>query len=141
MPIVTFHLAEGLYPPEALRELLVRGSQLYARALDSPIERVRAFVRLYPAQLASVAGQPVSERPRKAPYFEFLVPRGGPANQGHELLGGLTDLLAEVLDAPRELILGMAVRVDPEDWGIAGEPASARRAAQIAARARAGIRT
>jgi phenylpyruvate tautomerase PptA (4-oxalocrotonate tautomerase family) len=141
MPIVTFHLVEGLYPPEALRELLVRGSQLYARALDSPTERVLAFVRMYPAQLAAVAGEPVSERSRKAPYFEFLAPRGGPADQRHELLRGLTDLLAELLDAPRELIVGVAVRVDPEDWAIAGEPASARRAAQIAARARAGIQT
>jgi 4-oxalocrotonate tautomerase len=141
MPIVTFHLVEGLYPPEALRELLVRGSQLYARALDSPTERVLAFVRMYPAQLAAVAGEPVSERSRKAPYFEFLAPRGGPADQRQKLLRGLTDLLAEVLDAPRELIVGVAVRVDPEDWAIAGEPASARRAAQLAARARAGIQT
>lgn len=137
MPIVTFHLAGGLYPTEAVQRLLVEASQLYSRVLDSPIERVRAFADLYPAELVAVAGELVGDTPRKAPYFEFLVLAGRPLAQRHELLRGFTDLAAELLGAPRELIRGKAIELDPDNWAIGGEPASLRRAGEIQARAAA----
>lgn len=137
MPIVTFHLAGGLYPTEAVQQLLVEASRLYSQVLDSPIERVRAFADLYPAELVAVAGELVSDTPRKAPYFEFLVLAGRPVAQRHELLRGFTDLAADLLDAPRELIRGKAIELDPDNWAIGGEPASVRRAGEIQARAEA----
>ncbi|HTF48723.1 MAG TPA: tautomerase family protein [Pseudonocardia sp.] len=138
MPIVTFHLVEGRYPPERLDELLERASTLYARVLDSPLERVRAFVAGYPAERVAVAGTRVSRGAQPAPYFEFLVLHGRPVAQRHALLAGFTDLLVELLDAPRALIRGRAVQLEPDDWAIAGEPASATRRAEIQARAGAG---
>jgi len=138
MPIVTFHLVEGTYPEHRLAELLQRSSALYAATLDSPIERVRAFVASYPPERAAVGGTAVSQGARPAPYFEFLVLEGRPVAQRHTLLAGFTDLLVELLDAPRELVRGKVTQLAPTDWGIGGEPASAARRTEIQARASAG---
>ena len=135
MPIVTFHLTDGVNSTEAMQRLLVESSELYARVLDSPMGRVRAFVNLHPAALVAVAGELVSENPRNAPYFEFLMLAGRPLGQRHDLMHGFTDLVVEILGAPRELVRGKAIVLDPDDWAIAGVPASVRRAAEIAARA------
>ncbi|HEY2204726.1 MAG TPA: tautomerase family protein [Pseudonocardia sp.] len=137
MPIVTFHLVQDAYPPDRLGQLLARASTMYSRVLDSPIQRVRAFVAGYRPEHAAVAGQLVGEGARPAPYFEFLVLAGRPAGQRHELLAGFTDLIVEVLDAPRELVRGRAVELDPDNWAIGGTPASVRRATEIDARATA----
>lgn len=137
MPIVTFHLAEGQYPTSAMQQLLVKSCQLYSRVLDSPMERTRAYVSLCPAELMVVGGEPVSAVPSKAPYFEFLMLAGRPLQQRHDLLRGFTDLLVETLEAPRELIRGKAIELAPDNWAIGGEPASARRAGEINARAEA----
>jgi phenylpyruvate tautomerase PptA (4-oxalocrotonate tautomerase family) len=138
VPIVTFHLTDGVNTSEAMQRLLVEASHLYAKALDSPIERVRAFVDLHPAGLVAVAGELVSDTPRNAPYFEFLMLAGRPLEQRHDLMRRFTDLLVDVLGAPRELVRGKAIVLDPDDWAIAGEPASVRRASEIAARAGTG---
>jgi phenylpyruvate tautomerase PptA (4-oxalocrotonate tautomerase family) len=134
MPIVTFHLTDGVNSTEAMQRLLVQSSHLYAKVLDSPVERLRAFVNLYPAELVAVAGELVSESPRNAPYFEFLVLAGRPLQQRHDLMREFTELLVEILGAPRELVRGRAIVLDPDDWAIAGEPAGVRRASEIAAR-------
>jgi len=138
MPIVTFRLTDGVNSTESVQRLLVEASRLYARALDSPLERIRAFADLHPDGLVAVAGELVSQTPRNAPYFEFLVLAGRPVQQRHDLMRGFTDLLVDVLSAPRELVRGRAIVLDPDDWAIAGEPASVRRAGEIAARAGAG---
>lgn len=135
MPIVTFHLAEGACSAAQAQRLLVEASALYAEVLQSPMERVRAFLRTYPREFSAVAGQVVADTGANAPYFEFLVLRGRPVEQRHALLRGFTDLLVDVLDVERELIRGQVIQLDPEDWGIGGEPASTRRQAEIAARA------
>lgn len=138
MPIVTFHLVEGQHSSEQLRALLTRASALYSDVLDSPIDRVRAFVTRYPADHVAVAGELVSDHPRSAPYFEFLVLAGRPVEQRHRLLAGFTDLMVELLGSPRELIRGKVIQLDPADWGIGGEPASVTRRTEIEARATAG---
>lgn len=137
MPIVTFHLAGGQYSTGAMQQLLVESSRLYSRVLGSPMDRVRAFVDLISPELMVVAGELVSDVARKAPYFEFLLLAGRPQQQRHELLRGFTDLLVQTLDAPRELIRGKAIELDPGNWSIGGEPARARRSSEISARAEA----
>lgn len=139
MPIATFHLTEGVNSTEAMQRLLVEASHLYAKVLDSPLERVRAFVDLHPAGLVAVAGELVSDTPRNAPFFEFFVLAGRPLRQRHDLMRGFTDLLVDMLGAPRELVRGRAIVLDPDDWAIAGVPASVRRAEEIAARAGAQV--
>lgn len=134
MPIVTFHLVEGVYPTSLLEELLRRASELYARELDSPIERVRAFAATCPPTHAAVAGTSCARGAAPAPYFEFLVLRGRPVRDRHALLSGFTNLVAEVLGLGHELIRGRAIQIDPDDWAIGGEPASAARRGEIEAR-------
>jgi phenylpyruvate tautomerase PptA (4-oxalocrotonate tautomerase family) len=135
MPIVTFHLTDGVNSTEAMQRLLVESSRLYSKVLDSPMERLRAFVNLHPAELVAVAGELVSEAPRNAPYFEFLLLEGRPPQQRLDLMRGFTDLLVDILGAPRDLVRGKAIVLDPDNWAIAGQPASVRRASEIAARA------
>ena len=137
MPIATFHLAEGQYDDDAVGRLLVAASRLYAQVLDSPMDRVRTFASLYRPQHCAVAGELVASGASAAPFFEFIVLAGRPVEQRHALLQGFTDLVVEHLDVPRDLIRGRAIEVAPDDWGIAGEPASLRRRTEIEARARA----
>lgn len=135
MPIATFHLVEGQYDDNAVGHLLIDASRLYAQVLDSPMDRVRTFAKLYRQQYCAVAGQLVAAGASAAPFFEFIVLAGRPVEQRHALLQGFTDLLVEHLNVDRKLIRGMAIEVDPDDWAIAGEPASLLRRAEIEARA------
>lgn len=135
MPVVRFHLADDQYSTTQVQRLLTSASQAYSHLLDSPVQRVRAFARLYAPELCVVAGEPVSEGGPPAPYFELIVLSGRPVEQRQMLLRSFTDLIVEHLGADRELVRGRAIEVAPEDWSIAGEPASVRRRDEIAARA------
>lgn len=54
--------------------------------------------------------------------------------QRQALITGFTDIVEEVLGAPRERILGGCWSIAPEDWAIGGVPASVKRADEVAAR-------
>ena len=138
MPIVTFHLVDQMHSEQQLEHLLRQGSQLYARVLGSPPDRIRAFVHMVPAQRVAVGGELVRDTRRAAPYFEFLMLAGRPAAQRHDLLRGFTDLLVELLEVARESVRGRAIVLDPDDWSIGGEAASVLRADEISARAAGG---
>lgn len=130
MPIVTVHLVEGRHTAAQHRTLLTALSARYAEVLGSPVERVRACLVPHRPEHWATAGEPGME----APYFTAIVLKGRPAEQRHRLLAAFTDLVVEVLGVNRALVRGRIVQVDPEDWGIAGVPASAARAGEIAAR-------
>lgn len=133
MPVAHFYLTGC--SDEQLRALIVAASRRYAQVLDSPIERVRVFVhRLDPAAFA-LGGVPVAETGSTAPYFEALMMRGRPPEKKTRLLAEFTDLLVEVLGADRGLVRGLVTEIDPDNWAIAGRPASVVRAAEIEARA------
>lgn len=128
MPIVQFHLPEGLADADKQMRLLDRGSRLYADILDSPVDRIRAFLRTYgPTEYAT--GCIVGGRP--APYFEFVVMDGRPLAQRQALMRAFTDLLVEVTGVPRDVVRGQCCHVSPEEWCIGGEPASAVRKPHI----------
>lgn len=144
MPIVTFHLAAGQYPADRIERLQRMASRLYAEVLyagtvPDGLERVRSFVALYPADLTAVGGEIVSVEGRLAPYFEFLVLAGRPAEQRHALLAGFTDLVVDLLGVDRSAVRGRVVQLDPDDWGIGGIPAGHHRRSEIEARAAEGI--
>ncbi|UIP85908.1 MULTISPECIES: 4-oxalocrotonate tautomerase [Pseudomonadaceae] len=134
MPIVNFHLAQGSASPEQQIELLGEASRLYSQVLASPIDRVRAMISLYPRECFAVAG----EVGRQAPYFEFRVLDGRPLEERRRLMAGFTELLVRILDVQPQLVRGLCIRVQPEDWSIGGIPADLLRAAEIAARDQAG---
>lgn len=117
MPIVTFHLVEGQYSIERIHGVLTDASAMLARVLGCKPDQVRAFARMHPAELVAVGGELVSRTGRRAPYFEFTMPAGGPARQRRVLLAGFTDLLVDILGAPRDGVRGRAVPVDADDWG------------------------
>jgi Uncharacterized protein, 4-oxalocrotonate tautomerase homolog len=137
MPVVRFHLADGEYSKEQLQLLLRSTAALYSDVLQSPMERMRGFVRLYPPELCFVAGDIVADGGRPAPFFELIVLAGRPLAQRQALLTGFTDLIVEHLGAQRSLVRGRAIEVTPEDCSIGGEPASVRRSDEIRARAEA----
>ncbi len=138
MPLVTYHLVDDQLTDYQSEKLLLKGAQLYAEVLDSPVERVRSLINTYPAKRALVGGRVLFEGEQGAPYFEFIVLAGRPDEQIKRLMSGFTDLLVETLGIDRSLIRGRCIRVSPEDWGIAGQSASELRAKEIEARKVAG---
>lgn len=138
MPILNIHLVEGQYSAAQCERLLLETSRYYADTLKSPIDRVRVFIELHPAGMAAVAGVPVRQSGARAPYFHFLVLEGRSLEERHRLLSGFTDLVVEILEVDRALVRGGCWPISPENWAIAGVPASIQRAAEVAARAAAG---
>jgi len=137
MPVFEVHLAEGQHTAEQQQELLRRSAALYAEVLGSPVDRVRVLVTLHRPELFFAGGKLLSEDPRPAPYFSFVVLEGRPVEERQRLLAGFTDLLVEVLGVERSRVRGGCRRIAPEDWAIGGTPASVLRAAEIEARAKA----
>lgn len=140
MPIVHFHLVEGTATREREAELLRRASALYAEVLESPIERVRAFIHTFPPTRAAVGGVLVADGGSAAPFFEFLVLEGRPLEQRQALLTGFTDLIAEILDVEKSLIRGRCKRVMGEEWSIGGRIAAELRADHIQSFTAKGVR-
>jgi phenylpyruvate tautomerase PptA (4-oxalocrotonate tautomerase family) len=137
MPILEYHLAQGQHSDAQIGALLTASSRLYADTLGSPIERVRVLATLHAPQHVAVGGQLLSEGGMVAPHFHFLVLEGRPLDQCHALIAGFTELLVQHLGVARQLVRGGCWPIPPQDWGIAGIPASATRAAEIQARAAA----
>ena len=132
MPVLEVHLQEGHHSPDQHATLLGRMSAAYAAVLESPVERIRAYLLLHRPEHWTAGGLGSGE---PAPYFTAIVLEGRPVQQRHRLLADLTDLLVDVLGVERGRVRGRIVRVDPEDWAIGGVPASAARRDEIAARA------
>ena len=135
MPIVNFHLVEGLTTPDQDERLLIGACQLYADVLKAPMERVRAFITPHKATHFAVAGGLVAHNGLHAPYFDFIVLDGRSLEDRHRLMRGFTDLLVDTLGVRRDLVRGSCRRVEPQDWAIGGEPASVIRKEEVAARA------
>ena len=137
MPILEYHLTEGLHTDEQISDLLLASARLYAEVLKSPVDRVRVVAQLHKPQHAVVAGKLVSEGGPSAPYFHFLVLEGRPVEECQALITGFTDLVVSSLGVDRSLVRGGCWPIPPQYWGIAGTPASVMRAQEIAARAAA----
>ena len=134
MPILNFHLVQGLHAPASIETLLLRSSVLFAEVLCCPIDRVRVFVTEHAAQHACIGGQLVSQVAQAAPFFTFVVLHGRSLEDRQRLLAGFSDLIVEILGSPRALVRGAVLPIAPEDWCIGGLPASQLRQAEIAAR-------
>jgi phenylpyruvate tautomerase PptA (4-oxalocrotonate tautomerase family) len=135
MPVVNFHLVEGLSTPAQDAQLLTLATQLYCAVLQAPVERVRAFITLHAPSRFAVAGVLVADGAPHAPVFDFIVLEGRPLAERQRLMVGFTDLLVDILGVRREWVRGNCRRVTPEDWCIGGQPASVLRADEVRARA------
>lgn len=143
MPIVQFHLIEGRHSDEAIGRLLVEASHFYAQTLYAdvvplPLERVRAFATFTAPARWATGGVLISDGGEDAPYFTCLTLAGRPAEQLERLLAGFTDLIVTHLGCERGRVRGQLIPLDPANWSIGGLPASAARAAEIAARGPTG---
>ncbi len=134
MPILTVRLKQEAWTREQLNDFMLKASELYAAALECPIDRVRVFLDLYDPDNVAVAGRISAETGTQAAYFDFLALEGRPLKQRHELLEGFTDLLQNILGIDRSIIRGACLNIAPEDWAIAGTPASVARQKEIEAR-------
>src|SRR3546814_19033686 len=65
-----------------------------------------------------------------APYFTCLALAGRPEEQLHNLLRGFTDLVEKYCGCERGRLRGQVISIEPQDWSIVGEPASAVRAGE-----------
>lgn len=139
MPIIQFHLVSSAYPDSAIDTLLVEASHAFAAGLypelsPVPVERVRAIVCDIAPRRCAVGGRLVSEGATPAPFFTCLTLVGRPRVQLDRMMQHLTDLVAHHLGCERKLVRGLIIPVQADDWYIAGEPASAARAAELAQR-------
>lgn len=139
MPIMQFHLVAEAYPEAAIAELLVEASHFFAAALypdqtPVPVERVRALVCAVQPGHAAVGGKMVSTGALPAPFFTCLTLAGRPREQLDAMMRGLTALVARHLACDEQTVRGLIIPVSPDDWYIAGEPASAARRAELARR-------
>lgn len=135
MPILHYHLGEGLYSADQHEALLVESSRFFAEVLACPADRVRVFIQLYRPELAAVGGVPLCRTSQRAPYFSFVVMEGRSLADRQRLLTGFTDIVERVLGVDRALVRGGIVPVAPENWAIGGVPGSVMRQGEIAARA------
>lgn len=130
MPILEVHLVEGMHTPAQHAELLSAMSARYAEVLESPLDRVRAYVTLHRPELWATAG--VSASARSAPYFTAMVLEGRPLER-RRLLGAFTDIIVDVLGVDRRLVHGRIISVHPEDWAIGGVPVGIARRGHLGA--------
>ena len=138
MPVLNFHLVQGQHEAAKVETLLLKASALFAEVLACPIERVRVFATEHPPQRACIGGQLASQHEQVAPYFSFIVLEGRSQADRERLLAGFTDLVVDILGAPRANVRGGIVPVAPSDWSIGGVLASELRQAEIEARRLAG---
>lgn len=131
MPVMQIHLTRGCHGPTKIDELLVRCSKHFASVLECPVDRIRVYAIEHAPDRCCVGGKLVSEGGLVAPYFTFVLMQGRPIEVKHKLMAGFTDLIEELLKVPRGMIRGGIVPVAPEDWSIAGVPASEVRQKEI----------
>lgn len=134
MPVLNFHLVQGQHEAAQIETLLLKASALFAEVLACPVERVRVFVTEHAPQHFCVGGKLVSQHEQVAPYFSFVVLEGRSQADRERLLAGFTDLVVDILGAPRANVRGGIVPVAPSDWSIGGVLASEMRKAEIEAR-------
>lgn len=110
-------------------------TEIYAAALDAPVDRIRVYVVNHDSTDVTVAGVNCADGGAPAPFFTVLVFADRSPEQRHELLHRISSLLATELGVDLSLVRGQIVPVEPDNWGIGGQPASVLRKAEIAARA------
>ncbi|WP_317930666.1 hypothetical protein [Halioxenophilus sp. WMMB6] len=137
MPIVHFHVCQTEASEERCRLLVESACQIYARILDAPIERVRAFITVHKPYEMALLGRSLHTGDSGAPFFEAYVLRGRTPAQRQELMMSFTEILSEILSIDKSVVRGRCVQVDPEDWCIAGYPAADIRKDEIEARQKA----
>lgn len=138
MPILNIHLVQDCFDDATVRKLLLRCSEAFAAGLRCPVDRVRVFATEHKPDFYCVGGKFVNDGAVAAPYFSFMILEDRSLEDRQSLLRNFTDIIVEILDVPRESVRGGVVPVSPENWSVAGVPASILRQSEIEERRKTG---
>jgi len=133
MPVAHINLLEGHSRAE-LRQVIVEVSEAMSNILQAPKDRLIVWISEHKPHLWGLGGVPADEALANGSLAELELP----FVQAHALIETVSEILARVLDCDKQKIRIHIAPADPDRWGIGGVPASALRAAEIAARAEAG---
>ena len=141
MPAAHINLLAG-HAPEQHRQLLAGVSEIMARVLAAPKERLEVWITEIDPALWGVAGEPASDLLQRLPmeqvempFVQMILLAGRPVEQHHALIAEITACIERVLgSAPGRTRIHIA-EASPDSWGIGGQPAAVVRAEEIAARA------
>lgn len=131
MPLLTIELMEG-HGPEVYRELIERGTALYAEVLDAPIGRFRTVIRPVAADCWGLGGEQGSSRVSPLIIFEMMESR--PRELHLRLMREMSALVASILDIDVSVTRVLLREFPATHWAIGGEPASVVRSDEVAAR-------
>jgi len=144
MPVAHINLLEGHSRAE-LRQVIVEVSEAMSNILQAPKDRLIVWISEHKPHLWGLGGVPADEAlangslaELELPFVQMALMDGRPREQAHALIETVSEILARVLDCDKQKIRIHIAPADPDRWGIGGVPASALRAAEIAARAEAG---
>lgn len=128
MPIVRFHSAGLRHSETVVTNFLEKASEIYARILECPVDRVRALYIPHDRKMVATGG--ATPGPASV-FFEFIVLEGRSLAQRQRIASEFTDLIEKLLGVDLAVIRGHCIRVDPEDWCIGGRFASDIRESEI----------
>ncbi len=131
MPVATFHFSGGDLDQAVSADFLRRVSTVFAEELESPVDRIRAFLIPHGEALSAVKGEVPGER---SVFFEFFVLEGRALEQRQRIARAFTELIAQYLGVDASSVRGRCIQVPPEDWCIGGQFASELRKSEIAQR-------
>lgn len=131
MPVAKFYSSGCALETEVVKTFLDRASDLYARILECPKDRVRVY--LFPIDSESVAIEGMVPGPASF-FFEFIVLEGRSLEQRQQIARSFCDLVESVFNVDVQKVRGHCIRVQPEDWCIGGQFASDLRKKEIEAR-------
>lgn len=131
MPVAKFYSSGYALEAEAIKKFLDRASDLYARILEYPKDRVRVYFFPIGSECVAIEGR----MPGPASFFfEFIVLEERSLEQRQQIARSFCDLVKSVFDVDARKVRGHCIRVQPEDWCIGGQFASDLRKKEIDAR-------
>lgn len=141
MPIANIHVLAG-HPRPVLKRLLREVSVAFARAIESPPERLQVWITEVDPGLYAITGEPADEVLQRLPRGQAEIPlirmalmEGRPVEMLHRVMADLSEVVAGVLGGDPQRVRVQIDPIHPDRWAIGGVPASQARAAELAARA------
>lgn len=143
MPVAHINVLKG-HPRETLQRVILDVSNAIAEILSAPKDRLEVWVTEIDPELWGIEGRPASEvlkeKPRGAvemPYVEMVLMEGRTAEQHHQVIKAVTEVIVALLGTQRERVRVHIANCKPDNWGIGGTAAAILRKAEIEARAKA----
>lgn len=142
MPVAHINLLRG-HPREALRQIVIETSEVMARVLGAPKDRLIVWITENDPDLCAIGGVTAAEalaggdrRALEIPFVQMVLMEGRPAEQLHAVMAGITEVIARATGIDAGRIRVHIAPAQPDTWSIGGVPAAVARAAELAERTR-----